>query len=424
MIEIDIGPFLVSAGTFLLSWHGFFSFIAVATAVYLVGRWAPMKGIDPDDVYSIAVWAILSGIVGARLVHVIDNLGFYQYNLLQILFIWSGGIGVWGGILGGFIGGAAYALIAKHPVGVIADLTAPALLLVQTIGRLGDIVNGEHCARAATDFILAFNWTNPDSDARHCANGVGVPVQPVIAYEMLWNLAALFIIWKLRDKFRPDGMLFALYLAFYAVGRFHGLVPARRQDLGAGTARGALHRHSRAANHRAASGHQGAPGDRGAACGRGRRNRGTPHTQDFPRRAQASRPGRVGLSARGSHVLHRHLQPGIPSPCVQADGVSHVDAAASLAYLVSHVEGNRFYRCPALPETHFQVLPLCPDEACVQDPDAASHEHGRGVVLSEWRERLNEVEVLGREDCELHLAVYIQRGREFVSIQSLGGDAF
>ena len=228
MIDIDVGPFLISSGSFLLSWHGFFSFIAVATAVYLVGRWAPMKGIDPDDIYSIAIWAILGGIIGARLVHVIDNWGFYQHNLLQILFVWSGGIGVWGGILGGFIGGAAYSFVAKHPIGVIADLTAPALLLVQSIGRLGDIVNGEHCARAATEFILAFNWVRADSDARVCANGVGVPVQPVIAYEMLWNLAALFVIWKLRDRLRPDGMLFALYLAFYAAGRF--LVTFLRQD--------------------------------------------------------------------------------------------------------------------------------------------------------------------------------------------------
>ena len=229
MIEIDIGPYLVSTNWFLLSWHGFFSFVAVATAVYLVGRWAPMKGIDPDDIYAIAIWAIIGGIIGARLVHVIDNWSFYQYNLLQILFIWSGGIGIWGGILGGFLGGAAYALVAKHPVGVVADLTAPAMLLVQTIGRLGDIVNGEHCARAAAEFIFAFNWVNSDSNAGACANGIGVPVQPVIAYEMLWNLAALFVIWKLRDRFKPDGMLFALYLAFYAVGRF--LVTFLRQDM-------------------------------------------------------------------------------------------------------------------------------------------------------------------------------------------------
>ena len=220
MIEIGIGPNLVNFGNFLVSWHGFFSFIAVAAAVYLVGRWAPLKGIDPDAVYSIAIFAIVGGIIGARLVHVIDHWDFYQQNPADVFAIWAGGIGLWGGILGGFLGGAAYALIAKHPVGVIADLTAPALLFVQTIGRLGDIVNGEHCARA-TDFIFGFVWTNPLSDARNCgAEGVGVSVQPVIAYEMIWNMLALLVIWKLRGKLRPDGMLFVVYLALYSVGRF------------------------------------------------------------------------------------------------------------------------------------------------------------------------------------------------------------
>ena len=220
MIDIGIGPNLVSFGNFLVSWHGFFSFIAVAAAVYLVGRWAPLKGIDPDATYSIAIFAIIGGIIGARLVHVIDHWDFYQQSPADILAIWEGGIGLWGGILGGFLGGAAYALIAKQPVGVIADLTAPALLFVQTIGRLGDIVNGEHCARA-TNFILGFVWTNPASDARNCgAEGVGVAVQPVIAYEMIWNMLALLVIWKLRGRLRPDGMLFVLYLALYSVGRF------------------------------------------------------------------------------------------------------------------------------------------------------------------------------------------------------------
>ena len=57
----------------VMSWHGFFSFVAVATAVLLVGRWAPLYNLDPDDVLSVAVWAIIGGVLGARVVHVIDN---------------------------------------------------------------------------------------------------------------------------------------------------------------------------------------------------------------------------------------------------------------------------------------------------------------------------------------------------------------
>ena len=219
MVEIEVGPNLAAFSGFVMSWHGFFSFIAVATAVFLVGRWAPMRGIHPDDIYSIAIWGIIGGIIGARVVHVIDHWSFYQNTPGQIIAIWSGGIGLWGGILGGFIGGSLYALWRKHPVGVIADLTAPAMLLVQTIGRVGDIVNGEHCANA-WDFALGFVWLNPASDAARCVNGVGVSVQPVIAYEMIWNMLSLIVVWKLRNRLRPDGMLFALYLALYAVGRF------------------------------------------------------------------------------------------------------------------------------------------------------------------------------------------------------------
>ncbi len=227
MIEIDIGPYMFSAGSFFVSWHGFFSFIAILTAVFLVGRWAPMKNIDPDHIYSIAIWAVIGGILGARLVHVIDNLSYYSDNPAQIIAIWSGGIGVWGGILGGFIGGAIYALIKGHPVGIIADLTAPALLVAQTIGRIGDIINGEHCAKV-TDFFLGFSWTHPLSAANDCSSGINNPVQPVIAYEMLWNIFVLAIVWKLRNRIKPDGMLFALYLALYSIGRF--LITFARED--------------------------------------------------------------------------------------------------------------------------------------------------------------------------------------------------
>ena len=242
MNEIDIAPNLF-AGAITISWHGLFSFVAVTAAVFLVGRWAPLRNVNPDDVYSIAIWAIIGGVIGGRLVHVFDHWELYKYNLVETLAIWNGGIGLWGGPLGGFIGGVSYASLVNYrrrkrreradsrgdaqeasrnqhiPIGAIADITAPAMLLVQTIGRLGDIVNGEHCSKA-TDWFLGFIWTHPDSLARHCANGFSNAVQPAILYEMVWNMLALAVVWNLRGRLKPDGMLFALYLALYAAGRF------------------------------------------------------------------------------------------------------------------------------------------------------------------------------------------------------------
>ncbi len=225
MITIDIHPNLFSGdfiGAFVVSWHGFMTFVAVLVGVVLVGRWAPMKGIDSDAIYSIAIWAIIGGIIGARLVHVVDNWDVYQDDPAQILAIWSGGIGLWGAILGGFLGGAAYAYFAKHPVGVIADLTAPVLPFAQSIGRIGDIINGEHCAKPL-DLFFGMRWSNLESPAVQCASGGAATmdyVHPVIIYEILWNTLSIAVLWLLRDRIRPDGMLFAVYLALYAVGRF------------------------------------------------------------------------------------------------------------------------------------------------------------------------------------------------------------
>ena len=220
MVEIDINPILFTADflfSLALSWHGFFSFVAVSTAVVLVGRWAPLREIDPDAVYSIAIWAILGGIVGARLVHVIDNWEIYKDAPGSILGF--RGIAIWGGVLGGLAGGIAAARVMKQPVGVIADLTAPALLFVLSIGRLGDIINGEHCSKA-TDFFLSFKWTHPETVARICPDGFTSDVHPAIAYEMLWLSIALAAVWWLRGRLRPDGMVFVLFLAAYALGRF------------------------------------------------------------------------------------------------------------------------------------------------------------------------------------------------------------
>lgn len=219
MIEIETGPWVLQAGSFLLSWHGLFSAIGVLAAIFLISRWGKIYGIDPDDIYSIATWTILPGIIGARFVYVVDNWTYFGNNLFEIFAIWSGGIGLLGGIIGGFIGGTTYAILTKKPALLIADITAPALFFGQAIGRLGDIANGEHCAKA-TDLFFGYVWNHAESAALYCSNGIGTSVQPVIAYEILWNMLGIFVVWKLANRIRPVGMVILTYFAFYGFGRF------------------------------------------------------------------------------------------------------------------------------------------------------------------------------------------------------------
>ena len=104
-ITIDMDANIFQVGSLILTWHGFFTFVAVAVAVVMVARWGKQQGLDSDAIYSVAVWAILGGIALARLTHVIDRWGdIYSHDPLQSFRLWTGGVTIYGAILGGFIG--------------------------------------------------------------------------------------------------------------------------------------------------------------------------------------------------------------------------------------------------------------------------------------------------------------------------------
>ena len=75
-----------------LSWHGFFSVIGVAVAVYMVIKQSRKDGIEDDLIFNVASWGVIGGIIGARLVHILDNLDYYIDNPINFLYIWRGGI--------------------------------------------------------------------------------------------------------------------------------------------------------------------------------------------------------------------------------------------------------------------------------------------------------------------------------------------
>ena len=237
-ISIGINPNLIDVGTFILSWHGVMTFVAVAVAVYLTARWGGKEGMNVDSIYSVAVWAIIGGVIGARILHVIDFWDeVYKNDIGSIFQVWAGGIAIYGAILGGFVGGALYISIrnsdwflnlwekfvpfmgeahrANLPgIGRIADLTAPAVLFAMAIGRVGDIINGEHFSKV-TDLPWGIIYTH--------ANSPGIfrpPTHPAVAYELLFDLVLLAVIWPMRNRLRPNGMFFALFLGTYSIGRF------------------------------------------------------------------------------------------------------------------------------------------------------------------------------------------------------------
>lgn len=213
MIKIGISPNLVHWGGFMVTWHSLITALSVVLAVYLIDRWGRRGGIPDGVVSSVATWAIPGGIIGARLLYVLDNWGFYSANPGQIVAVWNGGIAVYGAIAGGVVAGAAYAVWKRYPVRRLLDLSAPALILAQGVGRVGDLINGEHFS-TPSNLPWAVVYTNPASP------GVGMPPShPAVGYEMLADFALFGVLWLVRGRLRPEGSLFALYAALYAVIR-------------------------------------------------------------------------------------------------------------------------------------------------------------------------------------------------------------
>jgi phosphatidylglycerol:prolipoprotein diacylglycerol transferase len=213
MIAIDLNP-LISIGSFSVSWHALFTAVAIAVGVWIPVRLAARVGLAPERVYSIAIWAVPGGILGARLVHVFDYWDYYSSNPIAILNLRAGGIAIWGAILGGILAAIIYSRVRRFPLAPYADIAALGLVLAQAIGRIGDVINGEHISRA-TSLPWGVLYTHPDSPSYGLP-----PSHPAVAYELLMDLLIFGVLWRFRGRIRPDGALFLLYLSLYSTGRF------------------------------------------------------------------------------------------------------------------------------------------------------------------------------------------------------------
>ncbi|MER2133175.1 MAG: prolipoprotein diacylglyceryl transferase [Arthrobacter sp.] len=183
-------------------------------------RWK-RRGLPPDSVWDIAIWAIPFGIIGGRLYHVISSPDAYfgpNGNLALIPQIWLGGLGIWGAIALGAVGAWIGCRRAGIKLSAFADVAAPGILLAQAVGRWGNWFNQELFG-GPTDLPWGLeidpNNTNfPDGAAP------GTLFHPTFLYESLWNLAGVALLLVLDRRFRlRGGRLFWLYAAFYTAGR-------------------------------------------------------------------------------------------------------------------------------------------------------------------------------------------------------------
>jgi phosphatidylglycerol:prolipoprotein diacylglycerol transferase len=228
LINFGANPVAFELGSFSMRWYSTFLTLAVVWLIFWM--WLQVKKgaqITLDTVLSMALVGIPSGIIFARLLHVIDDIVIASLhpeltasgqviNYLQHpgLIIGGAGLTIYGAILGAALGIWIYCKITKTKMGYIVDLMAPGIIIAQAIGRVGCLLNG-CCYGTPTTLPWGLVYTDPQSFG---FNG-GIPTHPTVVYEIIYCIIVFAVLMMLRKKLKPDGSLFALYLALYAAWR-------------------------------------------------------------------------------------------------------------------------------------------------------------------------------------------------------------
>ncbi|WP_040160992.1 prolipoprotein diacylglyceryl transferase [Mobilicoccus massiliensis] len=209
----------------------------IVVALWWTGRRLDARGASEDAVWDIAIWAIPFGIIGGRLYHVITTPGPYfgpGGHPLDALKIWNGGLGIWGavalGALGGWIGCRRTGVSFRD----LGTAIAPALPVAQAIGRWGNWFNNELYG-GPTDApwgLQIHAWDASRGEAVRDAAGNAIVLgtfQPTFLYESLWCLVIAALLVLLERTRRPAaGQLFAAYIMLYTLGR--GVIESLRID--------------------------------------------------------------------------------------------------------------------------------------------------------------------------------------------------
>jgi len=218
-IVIDLDPNIVRLGPLLITWHGVFSVLGIIAAARL-GFWllerngVELKGGGGDGL----AWMVIVGLIGARLLYVWENFRiFANGQLLRMFALTEGGISQWGGLFGAMLGAFIWARRSKFSYWKMIDAGGPATMIGLAIGRIGDVINGEHHGTPTT-LPWGVEYVNP--------NTLGEPgrvVHPEVAYEMVLCLVILAAILPFHERLKkrlPDGALGLIYFGIYAAGRF------------------------------------------------------------------------------------------------------------------------------------------------------------------------------------------------------------
>jgi phosphatidylglycerol:prolipoprotein diacylglycerol transferase len=213
-------PIIFELGPLAVRYYGVCIALGIVVATWLTGRELERKGCDSTLAVDALFFVIPPGLIGARLYHLITDWELYRNDPFPAVFeIQNGGLGIYGAVIGGFLGLLIFARLRGINPFTFADAAAPGLVLAQAIGRWGNYFNQELFGKPSK-----LPWAIRIAPANRPAGYAdATSFHPTFLYESIWNvIVCLILLWVARRLAQRlmTGDVFLLYVSLYSLGRF------------------------------------------------------------------------------------------------------------------------------------------------------------------------------------------------------------
>jgi len=211
-LNLEINPGQSFAiGPLTINYYGVLIATGLLLAVLYAWKRCKEFGVNENDLTDGILWVVPLAVVCARLYYCVFEWEAYRDDPISILFIWNGGLAIYGGVIGAVIGVVVHCIVKKIKIPALLDLVALGFLIGQCIGRWGNFFNREAFGEE-TNFFLRMGLFNEDTGAWEYHH-------PTFFYESMWNLVGFIVLHFLSKKRKYDGQVALGYVAWYGLGR-------------------------------------------------------------------------------------------------------------------------------------------------------------------------------------------------------------
>ena len=209
-LSFEIDPVAFHVFSHPIYWYGVIIACGFLLAALYAGRRAPQFGVSPERLMDMLLCAVPAAIVCARAYYCIFYWDLFRDNPVSVLYIWEGGLAIYGGVIGAVAAVVIYCRVTRQKIAPFLDLGGLGLLIGQSIGRWGNFVNQEAYG-SQTESFLRMGLMGADGQYAY--------YHPTFLYESAWNLLGFVLLHFYSKRRRYDGEVFTLYVFWYGLGR-------------------------------------------------------------------------------------------------------------------------------------------------------------------------------------------------------------